>query len=59
MNTLTTYLKEAYGELRKVTWPTKKQTVNYSLIVIGMSLAVAAFFGLLDFAFNWLLQSII
>lgn len=59
MNALTTYLKEAYGELRKVSWPTKKQTVNYSLIVIGMSLAVAAFFGLLDFVFNWLLQIII
>lgn len=46
------YFKTAKIELKKVVWPTKKETVRYTLIVIGMSLAVAIFFGILDFIFN-------
>lgn len=46
------YFKTSQVELKKVVWPTKKDTIRYSLIVIGMSLAVAAFLGLLDFIFN-------
>jgi len=39
------YLIGSYAEMRKVTWPTQKQTINYSLLVIGMSVAMALFFG--------------
>ncbi|MFA4831141.1 MAG: preprotein translocase subunit SecE [Patescibacteria group bacterium] len=53
------YLKESIGEMKKVVWPTKKQTTNYSLIVIAMSLGTAIFFGILDYAFNIGLESII
>lgn len=55
MNTLSTYLKEAYRELQKVTWPSKKQTANYSLIVIAITLGVAVFFAGLDYFLNLLL----
>jgi len=43
------YFIGAYSEMRKVTWPTKKQTIQYSLFVIGMSLVMMVFFGALDF----------
>lgn len=46
---ITNYIKESIAELKKVTWPTKKQTTNYTLLVIGISLAVAIFIGLADF----------
>ncbi|MBT4153769.1 MAG: preprotein translocase subunit SecE [Candidatus Magasanikbacteria bacterium] len=49
MNALANYFKEAISELKKVVWPTKTQTKNYSLIVIAMSIGVALFFGILDF----------
>lgn len=49
---ITDYFKTSKVELKKVVWPTKKDTIRYSLIVIGMSLAVAAFLGILDFIFN-------
>jgi preprotein translocase subunit SecE len=49
MNKLTAYLRGAISELKKVTWPTRKQVRNYSLVVIAMSLGVAAFFGILDY----------
>jgi preprotein translocase subunit SecE len=56
LNRIITFIKEARIELKKVNWPSKKQTVNYTLIVIGVSLAVAAFLGSLDYLFGYLLR---
>jgi preprotein translocase subunit SecE len=60
VNRLTTYLKESAEELKKVTWPTKKETTNYTLMVVGVSLAVSAFLYLLDVGFttglSWLIS---
>ncbi len=53
------FLKEVRIELKRVTWPTRKQTVKYTFIVIGFSVAVAAFLGGLDFLFTWLLDRFI
>ena len=49
------FLKEVRLEMKKVNWPTRKETIRYTLIVIGLSVAVAAFLGSLDFIFNTLL----
>lgn len=43
----------------KVNWPTKKQTLNYTLIIIGVSLAVALFLGGLDYLFGMILKKFI
>ena len=59
MNKLTNYLKESVLEMKKVTWPTKKETYNYTLLVIGISLAVAIFLGVLDYLFTQGFQFII
>ena len=59
MNKLTTYLRESVSEMKKVSWPTKKQTTTYTLIVIGMSLGTAIFLGALDYFFNIGLEQII
>ena len=53
------YLIGSYAEMRKVTWPTKHQTVNYSLLVIGMSVAMAVFLGILDYILNIGLEKLI
>jgi len=47
------YFLGSYAEMKKVTWPTKNQTINYSLVVIGLSLAVAFFFGIMDYILNY------
>jgi preprotein translocase subunit SecE len=52
MTKLTTYIKESLAELKKVSWPTKNQTQNYTLLVISLSLAMALFLGALDTIFN-------
>jgi preprotein translocase subunit SecE len=46
---ITTYIKESIAELKKVTWPTRKLTIAYTLLVIGISLALAIFIGIADF----------
>lgn len=59
MNKLINYIKDSVTEMKKVTWPTKKETTNYTLLVIGISLAVALFLGLLDYLFTISFQLII
>ncbi len=46
------YFKDSYAEMKKVTWPTKKQTINYSTLVIALSVGMAVFFSVLDYVFN-------
>lgn len=58
MNKLKQYIKDSIAEMKKVTWPTKKETYNYTLIVIGLSVGVAAFLGILDLIFGAGLQYI-
>ncbi|PIR75668.1 MAG: preprotein translocase subunit SecE [Candidatus Magasanikbacteria bacterium CG_4_9_14_0_2_um_filter_42_11] len=56
---LTAYFREAFYELRKVTWPTKKQTINYSIVVIVIAISMAIFFAVLDDVFTWLLSIVV
>lgn len=58
-NRLVRYFYEAKEELEKVTWPSRKETVRSTLIVIGVSLGVALFLGALDFGFSTALQALI
>jgi len=57
MSKLTEYIKESIQEMKKVTWPTKKQTKNYTFLVIGVSVAVAGYLGLLDSIFTYFLNN--
>ena len=52
MSKISEYFLGSIEEMKKVTWPTKKETKNYTLLVIGISLAVAAFLGALDYIFT-------
>jgi preprotein translocase subunit SecE len=52
MEKISNFLKEVKVELAKVAWPTKKQTTVYTLVVIGISLFLAIFLGVLDFIFE-------
>lgn len=46
------YFVGSYHEMKKVTWPTRSQTINYSVLVIGLSVGMALLLGLLDYVFN-------
>ena len=49
---LINYLRETRGELRHVTWPTREQSINYTIIVLIISIGVGLFLGLLDYTFS-------
>lgn len=53
------FFSEVRTEMKKVTWPTRKETINKTLTVIGISLATAIVLGGLDFLFTWVLKQII
>ncbi|OHA15906.1 MAG: preprotein translocase subunit SecE [Candidatus Tagabacteria bacterium RIFCSPLOWO2_01_FULL_42_9] len=53
---LINYLKETRAELRHVNWPNRKTTIRLTLLVIGVSFAVAAYLGLFDKIFTSLLN---
>lgn len=59
LDKITQFLKEVYQELKKVSWPTKKEVIKHTLIVIGLSLGVAIFLGGLDFLFTWILNKFV
>jgi len=49
INKLTQYFKDSRVELKKVIWPTKKEAINHTLIVIGISIALSIFLGVIDY----------
>ena len=49
MDKIVTFLKDVKIELSKVNWPTKDQLIRYTLIVLGLSFAIAIFLGGVDF----------
>jgi len=56
---LINYISASKRELKKVVWPTKKQTINHTLLVIVFSLVVAMFLGLIDFGLNKLVEIVL
>ena len=58
-NKIITFFKEVRLEMKKVNWPTRKETIKYTLIVIGVSIAVAVFLGGLDFVFTAVLNKFV
>jgi len=59
MEKVAQFLREVKHELSKVSWPTKNQTIQYTIVVVAISLATAVFLGLLDFMFEWTLNKFI
>ena len=52
MKKLFNYLRETKGEMKHVNWPTKTQTIAYTILVIVLSLALAIYLGVFDFLFT-------
>ena len=59
MSKLSNYLNETKEEMKHVSWPTRKQTFMFTMLVILISIAVAAYLGVFDFLFTLGLKSII
>ena len=47
---VTQFLKDAKAELKKVTWPTPRQTLASTAVVIILVFLVSLILGIIDFA---------
>ncbi len=59
VNKITQYFIDAKAELKKVTWPTKKEAINSSILVIVISILTAAFLGAVDYLLNLILERLV
>jgi preprotein translocase subunit SecE len=46
------FFREVVSELRKVIWPTRKELITYTTIVIGFVTVMTSIVGLLDYGFE-------
>ena len=53
------WLRELKSELKKVQWPTAKQTTNNTVIVMACVAVVGAFIWVFDFAASGLIQALL
>ena len=58
-NKLISYIGETKLELANVRWPNRKQTINFTLIVIAISVFVAIYLGAFDMLFAYILKTYI
>jgi preprotein translocase subunit SecE len=50
-NAIVQYLQETWFELKKVSWPTRSEAVNLTLVVVSVTTFLAIVLGLMDWLF--------
>ncbi|MBE3574770.1 MAG: preprotein translocase subunit SecE [Firmicutes bacterium] len=50
------FLREVRAEMRKVTWPTRKELQTYTVVVLITTIAAAIYLGAIDFLVQWILH---
>lgn len=59
MTTPVVFLRETYDELKQVVWPTRKDVIRLTAIVVAISLIVGLYIGGLDFIFTHIMGLIL
>src|SRR5690349_8030767 len=50
------FIRDVRSELRKVNWPSQRETINLTAVVLAFSIAVGLFLGGVDFLFQELFR---
>jgi preprotein translocase subunit SecE len=58
VNRIRRFIEESWSELKKVTWPTREQVRNLTLLVFVISGAVGLFIAVFDIGFDLLIRQI-
>ena len=53
MTRIRRFIEESWSELKKVTWPTREQTRNLTVLVFVISAVVGAYIAVFDALFTW------
>ncbi len=56
MTRIRRYFDEVWSELRKVSWPTREQVRNLTVLVFAISLVVGIYITILDGVFQFLIS---
>lgn len=56
---LSQYLKDSKGEMKKVTWPTRKATVGLTWVVLIVVLVISLYLGVVDLGLSKLIKMIL
>ena len=51
------FITDIINELRKVTWPSRQDTVHLTVVVLFVALLVGAALGGIDIGFGWLIDN--
>jgi preprotein translocase subunit SecE len=51
-NAIVRYFRETSGELKKVNWPTRREAINLTAIVLAVTLGMSIVMGFLDLIFS-------
>jgi len=53
------FIGETASELRKVVWPSRRDAINLTIIVIIISVAVGLILGLIDLGFSRVIRTLL
>jgi preprotein translocase SecE subunit len=53
------FIDESWSELKKVTWPTREQTRNLTVLVFVVSAAVGAYIAVFDVVFRLVVAQLV
>lgn len=59
MNPVFRYLRESRLELMKVTWPSRDQVINLTVVVLVVCILMAAFTGGIDYVFSSVIRTFV
>jgi preprotein translocase subunit SecE len=51
-------VRDIFDELKKVVWPSRKETTRLTVMVIGLVIVMGIFLGALDFGFSQLVAKV-
>ena len=59
MSRIRRFINESWSELRKVSWPTREQVRNLTVLVFAVSFAIGVYITVLDTVFQSLIGIIV
>ncbi len=59
MSRFVQYLKDTQSEIKHVSWPTRRQAILFTVLVVVISLVTAAYLGAFDALFTYIVETYI
>jgi preprotein translocase subunit SecE len=59
MSKIIDYIKDTRGEMTHVSWPTRRQAIVVTIIVILVSVFAALYLGFFDYIFSLVIQKFV